>query len=223
MRCRTHKILPPVTRSYVVGVCIWWFTGISGAETGDMDLSLEPFNEHEWVQLHHGAPVMRVWYDQALNLYGSIIIASPVTVIWDLMLDCKTNLRMVKDMRSCKILEQGADGSWDIRHQTMRVSVLLPKLNSVFRSEYIPYKRIVITKAGGDMKVQHGFWLLEPLEENVTQMIYRVRIHPDLPIPLSFLKRAARKDLSDILISLQTLAQDQYKTLQHSQLMSQQE
>lgn len=175
---------------------------------------LAPFtkiSESEAV-LSQGEIYTDVWRDKsrengAIDVYGVVDIAASPEVIWNIMRDCERSKAIVKDMKSCEILDSAPNGNWDIRRQVFKVGFLLPKVKTEFRSDYAPYKEIKIARTGGDMKVQDGIWRLTPLNKSSTRVTYRAAILPKFPIPRGLLKKGSRKDTPKVLANLRREAE----------------
>jgi len=127
--------------------------------------------------------------DKAINVFGAIDVEATPQTIWNVMIDCKRTMDIVARMSVCEVLQATPDGSWDIRRQKIKPGFLLPKITSVFRSDYDPPRTIQISLAGGDMKVQEGVWTLTPLENGKTRIYYQARLRPKFPVPNGLLKR----------------------------------
>lgn len=171
------------------------------------DLSPYTLTDNTKQTLVQGDVFTRVWRDKtrddkAVDVFGAIDINASAETIWNVMLDCPRNVKMVKDMKSCKVLETSPDGNWDIREQKIRVSVLLPKTRSVFRSDYITYQEIRIRKEAGDMKIQDGLWKLTPLANGKTRLTYRAAMQPNFPAPKSFIRKGMKKEIPNVLKNL---------------------
>lgn len=164
--------------------------------------------------LEDGGHVIQVWRDRtrddgAMDVFGAIDIQAPAATIWKIMLDCEQALKIVKDMRSCEILETAPDGSWDIREQKIKVGPLLPKSISIFRSDYIEPHSIKISLQGGNMKVQDGVWKLDPVPSGKVRVMYRAAVRSKFTVPNGLIKRAMRKDVPEILRKMRSEAEDQ--------------
>ncbi len=157
--------------------------------------------------LSQGKIYTDVWRDKtrengAVDVYGAVDIAASPDIIWNIMRNCERSKDIVMDMTSCEILSRSPDESWDIRRQVFKVGFLLPKVKTEFRSDYVPYNEIKITRTGADMKVQDGIWTLTPLNSRVTRVTYRAAILPKFPIPRGLLKKGTRKDTPKVLAKL---------------------
>ena len=150
--------------------------------------------------------------DRAIHAIGGVTIKAPAKVIWSIMLDCDMAVVLADDIKDCEILESGTGENWDIRKQKVSVSSILPKFVTVFRSDYLPYSEIRISRVRGDLKIQAGLWKLEEATPESTIVTYQARLKPKGPVPKSLFRRAVDKDLPEILSKLKRAAEDRYAT-----------
>ncbi|WGM37244.1 SRPBCC family protein [Caulobacter sp. NIBR1757] len=133
---------------------------------------------------------------------GRVDIEAPPAVVWNVILDCKRARRMAPNVHSCKVLDRAADGSWDLREMVV-APPLVPKVRSVFRSQYEPLKRISFKCAGGDVKVCEGEWRLTALPSGGTRVAYTNRAASPYPaIPASLTRDAMKNDMLRALKAL---------------------
>jgi hypothetical protein len=140
-------------------------------------------------------------------VFGQIDIEASPVIIWSVMQDCKAQLHIIPDLKSCLILESAEDGAWDRREQKLSLGFPLPNVRSEFRSDYTPYERIKITRTGGDLSVLEGEWTLTPQTQNITRISYQAKMKSKLPVPTRFIRGAARKDMPLILKNLKREAE----------------
>jgi len=123
------------------------------------------------------------------------------------MSSCDKALEVVREMKSCRVLEASDDGLWDVREQSFRAPFPLNDFRTIFRTDFTPYETIEITGMGGDMKVQEALWQLSSLETGGVRVAYHARIQPKFPLPRFLLRRAVRKDTPIMMRSLKQVAE----------------
>ena len=123
--------------------------------------------------------------------------------LWDIMLDCRSSLRIVENLKSCKVTAVDPDGRWDVREHVVQWGWPLPSVRSVFRSDYAPFERISFRKTAGDLKDLRGIWRLEPLPAGRgTRLRYEATIDPGVPLPGFLVRNAIEADVRKTLAAL---------------------
>ena len=132
---------------------------------------------------------------------GVVDIPAPPQAVWAVLVDCDLAPRMVRRLKSCRIVERDPAGGWDVREHISRVG-LIPPVRSVFRSDYEPPWRIRFHRAGGDLKVLEGEWRLLPLEGGGTRVFYESRASAPFAVPAPLARMVLRRDVPDALHAL---------------------
>src|SRR5438128_389203 len=104
-------------------------------------------------------PRIMVEYDEAasaVRVAASIDIPTTPQTVYAVMVDCSRALRIVTGLESCRVIEKGVDGSWDIREHIIATSVFLPRFRNVFRSDYHRNRLIRFRRVDGDLRVSEG-------------------------------------------------------------------
>lgn len=137
-----------------------------------------------------------------------IDVAAPPSAVWAVMLDCQRALAFVEGLRSCRVVERAADGTWDVREHKTKWLSFMPELRSVFKSSYVPERSIHFARVAGDLKFLEGDWLLEPLNgTTATRLKYSARVGMSLPLPGMLLRAALEEDVPARLKALRTEAE----------------
>jgi hypothetical protein len=151
-------------------------------------------------------PSVQVDYDEdtsSARVTASIDIPAAPKVVYAVMVDCARALRVVTGLESCRVIEQSADGTWDIREHIVSIGLLLPRIRNVFRSDYERDSRIRFRRLDGDLKVSEGEWRLQPLAGgSATRVHYQSRVGLSLPVPRFLIQEAVRRDIPNVLIAL---------------------
>jgi ribosome-associated toxin RatA of RatAB toxin-antitoxin module len=130
------------------------------------------------------------------------IPASPHRV-WQIMTDCARAPKFVAGLKSCRIVEQGPNGAWDIREHRSQWMSMMPETISVFRSDYGLDKEIRFQRVSGTLKFLKGSWRLEPLNDGTrTRLRYSVRIGVAAPVPGFMIRSALEADVPKLLKAL---------------------
>lgn len=134
------------------------------------------------------------------QIHAAIDIAASKEAIWAKMLDCNAALRMVADLKSCRVVDRDPQGAWDVREQVSRPA-FLPSVRNVYRSDYDPPNRIRFRRTGGDMRVFEGEWRLDT-RPNGVRVSYQARASAPFTVPGWIARSALRHDVSAALLAL---------------------
>lgn len=158
-------------------------------------------------RLHAGEVLVEIAADETGEADGlinaAIELPAPPDKVFAVMTDCKRALKFVEHLTVCKVLERGADGSYDIREHHTRWLSILPEMVSVFRSEYIPNREIRFSRVRGDIKFLQGSWRLVPAGGGrLTRLFYHARVGIDLAIPGFMIRSSLEGDIPKLLNAL---------------------
>jgi hypothetical protein len=134
---------------------------------------------------------------------AAVFIRAPAETIWTVITDCRQTVSFVPGLRRCRSIARAADGRWeDIEHE-VRYSWFLPSIRYVFRAEYHRPDRIDFHRISGDLKEEHGTWLLTPTRVAATTLVqYEMYLDPGFWVPQTLVARSLRKDLPTALTGL---------------------
>lgn len=133
------------------------------------------------------------------------VIDVPVSpqALWLVMMDCESSKRVISSLKTCRVLEQATDATFDVREHILQWMWPLPPVRSVFRSDFTPYQRIAFRRVEGDLAAMEGEWRLEPLQNGqATRLTYIARITPGWPIPGPLVRAALEADVPKTLTGL---------------------
>lgn len=166
----------------------------------------ETLDKSTLARLQAGAAVVDVRPDPegASGLVRAIIdIPAPPKRVWEVMLDCVHSRRAIPALTSCRVLERGTDGRYDIREHVVQWLWPLPSVRSVFRSDYQPYEHIAFKRIEGDLALLEGEWRLVPLNDGKsTRLFYRARMTPGWAVPDAIARAAIESDVPKTLAAL---------------------
>ena len=131
---------------------------------------------------------------------AAIDIAASRETIWALMLDCDAALRMVANLKSCRVLERDPQGRFDVREQVSGAP-FLPPVRNIYRSDYDRPNRIRFRRTGGDMTVFDGEWRLTPHLDGV-RVTYEARASAPFAVPGWIARVTLRHDVPAALTAL---------------------
>jgi len=143
--------------------------------------------------------------ESSAHVSAAIRIKACPQEIWDVMTNCESALTFVPGLKRCRRLDRAADGSWEVIEHEVKYTWLLPAIHYVFRAEYHRPYRINIQQLSGDLKDQHGTWLLEVQPGGATTVVeYELYVEPGFWVPKALVSRSLRKDLPAMLTALRT-------------------
>ena len=115
--------------------------------------------------------------------------AAAADKVWAIILDCAQAPRLLRFVKTCRVVEADPASAWDVREQTIDYGFLLPPVRIRFRSDYEAQRRIEFhCVAGSQVKVCDGEWRLEPGPGGTVRVIYDTAILSPYPVP-AFLAR----------------------------------
>lgn len=131
-------------------------------------------------------------------------IDAPPAVVWKLMTDCAAVRRIMPSNRGCRVIER--KGSSETVEHLVKTP-LMPKLRTVFRQDFEPQKRILITRVDGDLKVISGEWRLEALPGGGSRVSQEMRMQTAFPAPGPMVRSFLSNELSVGLANLRREAE----------------
>lgn len=141
------------------------------------------------------------------EVLASIDIPAPPGEVWRVLFDCARAPAIMPSLTSCRVLETGPGGAWDVREHRVQWISLLPEIASRFRSDYIQEKNIRFQLIGGDLSALDGEWRLQPLFHGAaTQLSYRARVGFGALIPSFVIRNALQSDIPRFLQAIRAEA-----------------
>jgi uncharacterized protein YndB with AHSA1/START domain len=93
---------------------------------------------------------------------ASMDVRAPPTAVWSILSDCAQARRFMRDLISCRVLQQGE--GWDIREHRVRGWPLRPVMRNVSRITLEPNRRLAFQRVEGDWTRSEGEWRLTPID-----------------------------------------------------------
>lgn len=156
----------------------------------------------ETAQLDNGEPVIALAPapdGDGTRIRAAIDIAAPPKAIWSVMTNCADAARFVPGLDSCRVLERGPHGRWDIREHQIKWMWFLPRVRSVFRTEYDPPRRLRFRRIAGTLRRNEGEWKLAPRANGTTRVSYDAVLAASIPAPDFMVENALRRDIATVL------------------------
>lgn len=173
----------------------------SAAQAFDLD-------RHEEQALDRGRPYVDVRPDPdgvSGLIRGAIDIAAPPETVFKVIADCDLAPRMVRSLKSCRVVERDPAGRWDVREEISKMT-FVPSVRNLFRSDYEPPARIRFHRVGGDLKVFEGEWRVEAHGAG-SRVTYENRVSTPFRVPGYLARFALRLEVPQALMALRREAQ----------------
>jgi uncharacterized protein YndB with AHSA1/START domain len=135
----------------------------------------------------------------ATQIHAAIDIPAPAAAVWSIMTDCAHTMHFVPGLERCRVLERDPAGRWDIREHDIAWMWFLPRIHSVFRSDYEPPKRLRFRRVAGTLKRNEGEWRLIPLAGGGTRVNYDATMAANIPAPEFMVENALKRDIATVL------------------------
>lgn len=137
------------------------------------------------------------------SVSASIDIGAPPAAVWSALTDCAGAARYMPKLISCRIVEKGPGGRWEIREHKIRGPVFHPVMTSQFRADLDPERSLAFHRTGGDWKRSEGEWRLSPLDGGkATHVTYKISAAVSGPVPSGMLRSSIASGVRDSLLAL---------------------
>lgn len=159
--------------------------------------------ERALAALERGRPYVEVKPDgdgSSGVILAAIDVAAPQAMVWSVMTDCDLALKMVANLKSCRILDRDPQGRWDIREEITRMT-FTPSVRTVYREDFDPPKSMVFRRTDGDLNVFEGEWRLTPHGDQV-RVTYQAHVAAPFAVPGWVARIAMRHDVPMALLAL---------------------
>jgi hypothetical protein len=133
-------------------------------------------------------------------ILAAIDVAAPQAVVWSVMTDCDLALKLVANLKSCRILDRDPQGRWDIREEITRMT-FMPSVRTVYREDFDPPNGMAFHRTDGDLKVLEGEWRLAPHGDQV-RVTYEAHVAAPFAVPGWVARIALRHDVPMALLAL---------------------
>jgi hypothetical protein len=177
----------------------WPALAFAAAATPALALELTPAQE---AVLARGEPFVEVRAEPGGAsgvVRAAIDVRAPRESVWSLMTDCALAPKFVANLKSCRILERGPDGRWDVREEVSKG--LIRQVRTVYRETFEKPERMSFRQVGGDLKVFEGEWQLTQNGE-VTRVTYEAKVSAAFAVPGWVSRMELRADVSNALKAL---------------------
>lgn len=140
--------------------------------------------------------------------HASMDVRAPPSAVWAVLSDCTHAQRFMRDLISCRILDQG-DG-WDVREHRVHGWLFQPVMRNVSRITLEPNRRLAFHRVEGDWTRSDGEWVLTPIDNGQgTHVEYRVNAALAGPIPAGLTQARLVSSVRSTLANLRRISESQ--------------
>lgn len=137
------------------------------------------------------------------SVSASIDIQAPPSAVWSALTDCAGAPSYMPKLISCRIIEKGPGGRWEIREHKIKGPVFHPVMTSQFRADLEPQKSLTFRRTGGDWKRSEGEWRLSPLDGGkATRVTYRISAAVSGPVPSGMMRSSIASGVRESMLAL---------------------
>ena len=139
----------------------------------------------------------------AASISSAMDVAAPPSVVWAALTDCPNAHRFMPRLISCKVLETGPGGRWEIREHRLKGGLFTPQMRNVFRADLTPNKLFAFHRVAGDWKRSEGEWRLTPVAGGKgTHVSYHIDVAVNGPVPTAMVRSAVAKGMPESMLAL---------------------
>jgi uncharacterized protein YndB with AHSA1/START domain len=153
------------------------------------------------------APMVELAHAGGVDAAHAIMdIRAPPMTVWTLLADCAYARRLMRELLSCTVLEQGE--GWQVREHRVRGWLFRPVLRNVARVNLEPNRRLTFHRVAGDWSRSDGEWLLTPIDGGRgTRVEYSVNAAIDGGLPASLTRSVLLRRVQGTLAALRREAE----------------
>lgn len=156
------------------------------------------------------APMVRVERADGVDAaHASMDVHAPPVAVWTLLSDCEHARRLMQELLSCRVLEEGE--GWQVREHRVRGWLFRPVLRNVARIDLEPNRRLAFRRVAGDWSRSDGEWVLTPIDGGSgTRVEYHVNAAIDGGLPAGLSRSVLLRRVRGTLDALRREAEQQH-------------
>jgi uncharacterized protein YndB with AHSA1/START domain len=164
------------------------------------------FAPEDRARLDAGEPVVSVVPGKGGPIDGQVnatmVIPAPAAAVYSALTECANAPEVFPSLKSCRVIETGPQAAWDVReHRVASWASFLPDMSTVFRSDYVPNRRIAFELLSGDLQHLDGAWTLEPVKGG-TRVTYEARVGFHALVPSFLVRQSLAADVPKFLAAI---------------------
>ena len=127
--------------------------------------------------------------------------------VWDVLRACEISPEFVPHVISCRRVASIDECNCELFEQTVKPAAFLPRFDHIFRLEYFPPERIVVSHVSGPIDQMDGAWTLISRPDGPLILLHSLTLNPGLPAPRLFVRNTLRRDLPTVLREVRARAE----------------
>jgi hypothetical protein len=162
-----------------------------------------------WNRLNTGEVLLKSIKEDrgTVTIELAIAINADWQAIWSILTACEISPEYVPHVIACSRIDSVADGNSELFLQTVKPAFFLPRFDHVFRLDYLPPERIIVSHISGPIERMDGSWRLIERPDQQIALIYRLTLKPDFPVPRFFVRNSLERDLPEVLREIRRRAE----------------
>jgi ribosome-associated toxin RatA of RatAB toxin-antitoxin module len=150
--------------------------------------------------------------DRKGTVRAAVLIHAAPSIVFRAMTRCEDALQFVPHLKTCRVRDQAADGSWQLVEHDVDFGWFAPRIHYVFRADLTADQRIDFRQVSGDFKANSGAWEFEPSADGATTLLrYHAFIDPPGFIPNWMARSTFKRDMPLMLADLRRRCEAQQR------------
>src|SRR5881394_2177152 len=161
---RVLNLLGPAGHSLTMRTSVRWTVILMGSSLGlgwnsgasAADFELTPI---EAQRVEKQEIVIRAALDPGQRrgtVRAAMLIDAPTDVVFQTMTRCADALQYVPHLRVCRVRDRAADLSWELVEHEIDFGWYAPRIQYVFRADFVADRSIAFHQVSGDFKANQG-------------------------------------------------------------------
>lgn len=137
----------------------------------------------------------------------AIVIDADREAIWHFLTACEVSPDYVPHVVECRSIGEVDDGAAELFEQTVKPAFFLPRFDHVFRLDFEPPDRIVVSHVSGPIDRMEGLWQLIERPDGGFIVRHQLVFKPGFPVPRFFVRNTLERDLPKVLREIRQRAE----------------
>lgn len=134
-----------------------------------------------------------------VHIQLAIAIDADWQTIWEVLKACEIAPEYVPHVVACSRVASIEDCDCELFEQSVKPAFFLPRFEHIFKLEYFPPERILVSHVSGPLDRMEGSWRLIERPEKPIVLVHSLTLKPGFPVPRLFVRNTLRRDLPKVL------------------------